>query len=101
MVSEKLNSTRDVLQLRHVHVQIHPIDAFHFHCHVLIQDLGHRLCYLHARFVRQVLPLRRRLDRSFGPILGGDSVDPVMNRRTEHYSIFSNEVAPQTDEHLC
>src|SRR5215510_9091507 len=76
MVPEEPHGSVDMLQARNIEVQIHPIDAFHFQSHVRIQYLCHRLCYFHSCSVRSVLPLRRRLGRSLGPIIGGDSIRP-------------------------
>ena len=57
MIAEKAHRSIDVLQRRNIEIQIHPVDAFHFQSHVRIQDLRHRLCYLHLRSVRLVVPL--------------------------------------------
>lgn len=38
-----------VLQLRLIHVQIHPVDAFHFESDVLGKDIDHTARYCHHR----------------------------------------------------
>src|SRR5580693_5794314 len=50
------------LQLWHVHVQVHPVDPFHFQGDVLIEHFGHTTCYAHFRLrltpvLRDHLPL--------------------------------------------
>ena len=45
-VDEPEQTTR-VLQLRHVDVEIHPIDALHLEGHVLGQDISHSARYGH------------------------------------------------------
>ena len=51
-----------VLEPRHVHVQVQPIDPFHFQRHVLGKNLGHRPCYAHPR-LRSSGGLHRPSDR--------------------------------------
>ena len=68
MHPEKLNNTVLTLQLRHVHVQIHPVDSLHFERYVFGQNLGHALCYFHGGSVRFGFALRRAFRPLIGPI---------------------------------
>jgi hypothetical protein len=44
----ELQCALDGLELGHIDVAVHPIDAFHIQHNVLAQDLGNRLCYAHG-----------------------------------------------------
>ena len=48
VLPEEVRHARRGLQVRHIHVQIHPVDAFDLQGDLLIQDGRHRLCYAHS-----------------------------------------------------
>ena len=58
MAAEELHDSGFALQRRHVHIEVHPVDALQFERHVLVQDFGYG-------FVVRSFPAPVRL-RSFG-----------------------------------
>jgi hypothetical protein len=48
MAAEEIHHPVRVLQLRHVHVQVHPVDALHLQAHFRAQYLGYRMRYSHG-----------------------------------------------------
>src|SRR3982751_1210537 len=49
MAPEELHDSGFALQRRHVHIEVHPVDALQFERHVLVQDFGYALWYAHFR----------------------------------------------------
>src|SRR5205823_7284506 len=46
--TEEVGHPRRGLQLRDIHVQIHPVDALDIQRDLLLQNCGNRLCYAHS-----------------------------------------------------
>jgi hypothetical protein len=45
MLAEKSHHTQFALQLRHIHIETHPVDSFDRKLHMLAKNIGNALCY--------------------------------------------------------
>src|SRR6266700_3128960 len=64
MRAEELDDSLLVLQARHEHVEVHPVDPLDRQLDMTANDLGHALCYHLPGSGRAGFASRRRLDRS-------------------------------------
>src|SRR5947209_8385941 len=73
MITEKPDNPLFVLQARHKHVEVHPVDPLDRQLHVTADGLGHVLCYHPPGSGRAGFASRRRLDRSSVPTEPGST----------------------------
>src|SRR5258708_20931187 len=64
MRAEELDDSLLVLQARHEHVEVHPVNPLDRQPDMTADDLGHALCYHLPGSGRAGFASRRRLDRS-------------------------------------
>src|SRR5713226_9826094 len=64
MRAEEVDDSLLVLQVRHEHVEVHPVDPLDRQPDMTADDLGHALCYHLLGSGRAGFASRRRLDRS-------------------------------------
>ena len=57
MLAEEPHYPQLVLQSRHKDVEVHSVDPFDRELHVMVEDIGHALCYHRRGSGRAVLPL--------------------------------------------
>jgi hypothetical protein len=67
MIAKKPDNPLFVLQARHKHVEVHPVDPLDRQPHMAADDLGHALCYHPPGSDRAGFASRRRLDRQSVP----------------------------------